>query len=193
MLDWQNTPPPKAEGYGMRLLRTPAQGALRGMITCETLQGTPTHYFGGRTVPCLQKDCKACANDIGWLWHGYLSMILPTTHEHVLLELTAQACEVVNNYHEQHSVLRGTLVTATRAGKLANGRVLLQLNPGNLSDIQLPDAPDIRKHMMHIWGIQDGGKTAATYSPDRKNGFRITSTDNGNGIPTDRPAAASRS
>ncbi len=193
MMDWQNSPPEKTEGYGMRLLRTPAKGALRGMITCESLQGTPTHYFGGRTVPCLQKDCKACGNGVGWLWHGYLSMILPKTHEHVLLELTAQACEQVNAYHKQHSLLRGAFVTATRAGKLANGRVILELNPGDQTGIQLPDPPDVRKHMMHIWGIQDAGEAKQTYSPERGNGFRAHIKEPNNAHHSDRSPAPSRS
>lgn len=192
MLNWKSQPPPKAEGYGMRLLRTPAKGGIRGMITCENLQGTPTHYFGGRTVPCQQKQCKACENGVGWLWHGYLSMILPSTHEHVLLELTAQACEQVNDFHKQHTVLRGAFVTATRAGKLANGRVILQLSPGDQTGIQLPDAPDIQKHMMHIWGIQDASKAKATYSPDRANGFRVEPKERENGKHSDRPAPADR-
>lgn len=193
MLDWKSDPPPKAEGYGMRLLRTPAKSPLRGMITCDSLQGTPTHYFGGRTVPCQQKSCKACEHGVGWLWHGYLSMILPTTHEHVLLELTAQACEIVNDFHKKNSLLRGALITATRAGKLPNGRVLLQLNPGDLQGINLPDPPDVRKHMMHIWGIQDGGKTTETYSPDRGDGFRAGMKENGNGQHPLGPVAAPRS
>ncbi len=173
MSNWTNTPPTPADGYGLRLIRTPQTGKIKGLITYQELTGTPTHYWGGRTVPCERPDCKACEAQIGWRWHGYVPIILPGDHEHVILELTAQACELIKNYAEVNGSLRGTFITAVRATGRINGRVLLTLLPSDLQSIVLPEEPDVPKVMRHIWGIQADTTAEPTYSEDRGNGFTV--------------------
>jgi len=178
---WSDSPPTPSEGYGLRLLRTPKTGKIRGLITYETLAGTPTHYWGGRTVPCETPICKACEAQIGWRWHGYVPMILPGDHEHVILELTAQACEVIKLYAKVNGSLRGTFLTAVRAAGRTNGRVLLHLEPSDLQSIVLPEEPDVPKVMRHIWGIQADTQAVITYAEDRGAGFRVIRNEKGNG------------
>jgi len=181
MEKWSNKPPQQKEGYGLRLIRTPKSGRIRALITCEELIGTPTHYWGGRTVPCQGSDCKVPHETIGWRWHGYVPMILEGDHEHVILELTAQACETIAQYAEANGSLRGVLLTATRATGVKNGRVLLKLEPTNLKTIVLPPEPDVPKVMRHIWGIQEETTVEKTYSPQRGNGFVVRQTEPPNG------------
>ncbi len=182
MSKWTSNPPPREAGYGMRLIRTPANGKLNGLITCDDLIGTPTHYFGGRTVPCDDQECKACEAAIGWRWHAYVPIVLARTHEHCILELTAQAAQSLKDYRKENLTLRGTWLSAQRAGNRRNGRVIITLAPHDLTQITLPPEPDVQQIMLHIWGIQASATARETYAEDRGRGFKIQTnerSDNG--------------
>lgn len=145
--------PEEKSGHRLHLRRTPASGKLVAIVTCDQLIGCPTHWFGQRTIPCEPPNCPACEAGHSWRWHGYLTAINTKTNEHFLFEMTAQAALPFTAYREQHNTLRGCLFEATRLGKHHNGRVLIRCRPTDLTQIHLPDKPDLVACLCHIWNV----------------------------------------
>ena len=154
MPNWINEPPDGASHSGMRLIRTPATKTLTACVTSTEIVGCCTHFVGNRTVPCEGvPNCAPCSEGIPWRWHGYLSCLLRETLEHVLFEFTAASSDPFKHYIEVHGTLRGCKMTARRVNSKHNGRVLIQCREAELTRIRLPDPPDLKKMMCHIWNI----------------------------------------
>jgi len=155
MLAFSNRPPRESTGHNFDVIRTPASGKLRGIITSENLIGCPTHYFQLHTVPCQQPECQPCNLGLPWRWHGYVTIFTANTHLHQLLELTAPPAEVLATYYEQHGTLRGCEIIAGRVSPRPNGRVRLITKPANLENISLPTPPDLRLILATIWNLPE--------------------------------------
>lgn len=153
MPQFSNRPPKDDQGYGLTLLRTPANGRLIIAVTSDELVGCPTHWYGGRTVPCEAENCPACLDGLSWRWHGYLSGLLRSTRRIILAEFTAQACETITQYYDAQGSIRGAILTAQRHRNRHNGRVIITLTPGDLDVMQLPPAPDILKALATLWNL----------------------------------------
>lgn len=153
MLNFSPNVPEKTSGSAFTLHRTPAKGKLIATVTCDQLVGCPTHFYGGHTVPCEAPDCQACQAASPWRWHGYLSAVDSKTGEHIIFEVTAQAAEPFAAYRKHHGTLRGCLFQATRRGQYRNGRVLIQCKPADLTQIVLPDSPDLITCLCYIWHV----------------------------------------
>jgi len=145
--------PDKDSGPRLHLRRTPTTGNLTAIVTCDRLVGCPTHWYGHRTVPCEPPDCPACKEGHSWRWHGYLTAINVKTNEHFLFEVTAQAAEPFTEYFEQHRTIRGCLFVASRLGNHHNGRVLIRYKTADLTQVKLPDPPDLVACLCHIWNV----------------------------------------
>lgn len=150
---YSNTPPADPRGRPLPIRRTPAARPLVVVITSEDLVGCFTHYYGGRTVPCEAPDCPACQDQTPYRWHAYIGVLETRTHEHVLLELTAQATDPLIAYRARHGTLRGCLIEATRAHNRQNGRVVLRCKPADLQQINLPPPPSIERALSILWNL----------------------------------------
>lgn len=146
-------PPPEARGYGLPMVRTPANGVLRLACVSESMIGCPTHWFGGRTVPCEAIDCKPCSEGVPWRWHGYVAGLLHDGRRLALFEFTAQAAESINEYKAANGTLRGAIINARRHRNRHNGRVMIDTHPGDLFKLQLPKAPDLIRVLSVLWCI----------------------------------------
>ncbi len=155
MLPFSDRPPATTAGYNYDIIRCPAAGKLRAIITCENLVGCPTHFFRGHTVPCTGNECAACAEGLPWRWHGYVTIFTATTHFHQLLELTAPPAEHLANYHQTHKTLRGCEVILNRTSPRPNGKVRIQTKPFDLSQTSLPSPPDLRLILATMWNLPE--------------------------------------
>lgn len=151
---WSNEPPPEAEEFAHRIIRTPAGKPLCGIITSPDLIGCPTHYFNHRTVPCEDPNpCEACTEGHSRRWHGYVSVLVTGTLEHAILELTSFACQSLKHYAKIHNSLRACNVRASRPSGRANGRVNLELKALEESRLRLPEPFNVLRVMCHIWNV----------------------------------------
>lgn len=148
---WTRVPPETPIIQTLPLRRTPPSKPMIGLITCRSFIGTYTHFYQGRTAPCEEEDCEICKQNQSARWHGYVSAITPKVHEHFLFEFTQGPAEVLFRYHQDHGSLRGALFQACRLSRRPNGRVHLQVTPQNLTGVKLPDPPDIKSILLHIW------------------------------------------
>lgn len=143
----------------MDLIRTPAGGALTGIITSHEPIAVPTHWHGGQTMPCTGSECPACAQLKPKTWHVYLGLWGPQSAKHVIFECTASAAEKLYAWLETRDSLRLAQLAAARRGKRENGKVELMLKPISTAHLSLPEAPDLRAQLTRIWRINES-KTA---------------------------------
>jgi len=153
MPNFSSVPPSDVRHPGYRLVRTPSNRPLRGIVLSENMVGCPTHYVSNRTVPCERPNCDACQNGIGWRWHGYVLTLLDPTNESVIFECTATAAENFANYHKRYGTTRGCFFQATRLNGKTNGRVIIQTKPADLTKVTLPKPQDLVKLLCHIWNV----------------------------------------
>jgi hypothetical protein len=155
-------PPPLPDGFVFRILRTPAKGTLQAIVTCTDVIGTNTHFVNNRTIPCEgQGECPHCHDGFSKRWHGYVSCMITANLEHVLFEFTAHASDTFRNYYKLHNTMRACLFRATRPSGRHNGRVIIHTAPGDESRYALPDPPDIKRLLCHIWNVR--------YDPNQSN------------------------
>lgn len=154
MFNFSSDPPADPRGNSLALKRTPTARPIRGIITCDNLVGTPTHFFHGRTVPCNDETCEPCDHGVPWRWHGYVSLFGPSTHSHILFEMTAKTVEPLKTYRLAHGTLRGCLITARRINSSPNARVVITTGVADLQSINLPKEPHILEALSIIWNIE---------------------------------------
>lgn len=172
MPQWQSTPPDDAAGYTLRIVRTPANKPLSAIVTSTDVVGCCTHYAGNRTVPCEGPEaCELCRDGFSWRWHGYLGCVLTATLEHVLFEFTAHASDTFANYERLHNSMRGCHFLASRPSGRHNGRVVIQAKPHDQSRLRLPDPPDVKAILCHIWNVPN--KDVPTHRDPTRAGQQI--------------------
>ncbi len=187
MPQWTTEPPKQPHGFSLRILRTPPTKAIVAIVTSTDVLGCNTHYVNHRTLPCEGSEtCKFCQDGHSWRWHGYLAAMLQDTLEHVLFEFTATASTTFANYQKLHQNMRGCLFKASRPSGRTNGRVVIQCRPADTQRHVLPDPPDVKIILCHIWNIQNT-LAEERHMPDRLG--NIISISKGNGRPVPDPAA----
>lgn len=154
MYHLSNEVPADPRGNSLPLMRCPVNKTITGIITCEDLVGTRTHYYRGRTIPCDDSACPACDEGLPWRWHAYVSVYSPTSHRTVLFEMTARCAETLVTYRRAYGTLRGCQLTAKRANLNPNSRVILQTTQADLQKVTLPSEPDLLAALSIIWNIE---------------------------------------
>lgn len=154
MLNFSSDVPSDPRGNSLPLMRCPSNRSIEGIITCEDLVGTRTHYYRGRTIPCDDAECPACSDGFPWRWHAYVSVYSPRSQRTVLFEMTARCAETLVTYRKAYSTLRGCHLIAKRANTSPNSRVNLQTKQADLQSIALPASPNILEALSIIWNIE---------------------------------------
>jgi len=161
---WTALPPEDEPLYHLEIRRTPAAKPLIGIITSTDIIGRMTHFAKNRTLPCEAGDrCPWCEEGFSRRWHGYLAAIDPTSYAAFLFEFTARASDPFRNYMEQYSSLRACRFTARRPSGRPNGRIQIACARLDATKLRLPDPPDVKRALCHIWNIP--------YKPHRPNGM----------------------
>lgn len=155
MPDFSNTPPSDQTSHAYDIVRCPAAGKLRAVITCPDLVGCPTHFYRGHTVPCQAPLCEACDEALPWRWHGYVTIFTAKTHFHQLLELTAPAVKPLLDFREEHATLRGAIIEVHRISPRPNGRVRIVCTKADMTVIQIPTPPDLRLILATLWNLPE--------------------------------------
>jgi len=190
---WTNTPPKKTDQPSFRIVRTPATKTLTAIITSPDLVGCSTHFVQNRTVPCESEDtgkpCQHCAAGHSWRWHGYVSAILANSYEHILFEFTGPPSDTFRNYLLYHGTLRGCLFTSRRPSTRPNGRVIVTCKTADLTNLRIPEGPNIRNILCRVWNIQT---TNVSSCPSSRRGVKNTSVTPSDGdgrykSPQDQP------
>jgi hypothetical protein len=158
---FSNELPHGKQHLGFTLRRTPTDRPLLAVVTSADYVVCDTHYWGGRTTPHEDEDCKACTALQPRRTHVYLSAIDVKTREHFLFECTAHAAISFEEYRARNNTLRGCYFCASRPKHTKSGRVLIETKPADLSKITIPDPPDLCKALCIIWQVPGAADTPA--------------------------------
>jgi len=182
---WSNEPPAADNDYALRIVRTPPDKPLVGIVTSAEIVGTPTHYVHNRTLPCeATQECPFCQEGHSTRWHGYLACLLVQSLEHALFEFTKTMAQPFITYQAIYQTLRGCTFQANRPSKRPNGRVLIKCKHVDGADLRLPEPPDVKRILCHIWNVQHNPRGDWR---DPSDGTRRLNTDAGNGDGRYRP------
>lgn len=169
-------PPAKAELPHLPLMRLPAKGDWLLGITCWELFQVETHFIGRRTLPCVTENCPGCEAKKPRRYEAYLSGIRAHDKRHILVALTPGAAHQLLDAVSSETQLRGHVIRLVRQGTRPNGMLRLELQDHMLDQSRMPNAPDLEKHMLAIWGL-DQSHTAqdhGAYAEAVKHAFDST-------------------
>lgn len=183
---FRNCIPQSSGEHGYDLKRTPANGALQGIVTCEDVLVCDTHFFRGRTTPCERtyndegktvddSACQPCREKIGFRTHVYVSVFDTKKREHFIFECTGVAAKAFSDYKASNGTLRGCILYASRPKGTKNSKVFIETNTANLQKMPLPNPPDMQKALCVIWRIPLN--TLEPIEPQKKNGRMKTNND----------------
>lgn len=175
MPKFTSSPDPNERKHLLAILRTPTKGNLQGVITCSKVQGTNTHWYGGRTIPCAVQECEACDKGVSWRWHGYVSAFELKNNRHFLFEFTSTAHDAFALYLLKNKDLRGCFFKASRNAARANGRVTIMTKKWEESMNTLPKEPEVIRILCHIWNLNPDDEIEALYQYNH-NGERLRRT-----------------
>lgn len=150
---WDAPPPNDSRLQHLPLQRLGKKGYLRAAITSPEILGVWTHFMSGRTLPCLDAQCPGCESQLPRRWEGYLGVLTAETRRHLILALTPGAAIGIADTAPNPVNLRGLVLIAERLGSRPNARLKARVEEVDLSQIKLPPIPDLKAHLLHIWGL----------------------------------------
>jgi hypothetical protein len=175
---WTQLPPAPSNLPHLPLERAPAGAHFQRLITSDTILGVWTHFMGGRTLACITEECPGCQSNLPRRWEGYLACVTPKPHRHIILALTPGAAIGIHDSAPSPDRLRGLLLVCERFGKRANARLRARVEPVELGQHPLPPAPDLKAHLLHIWGLDQAH--ACTDNPGYSGRIKELFKRNGN-------------
>lgn len=146
---------------GWTIKRADPERAVEYVIVSDDLLGVRTHYWRGRTIPCLIKCCEPCQAAHANRWHGYLLVINTLSHERVAFEFGPNNVELFDELRKQYGSLRGVKFVTARAQKKPNGRVVCVPRGKTENMAKLPSDEPIWPILAHLWGFRAEKRAAA--------------------------------
>jgi len=150
---WATDAPTRTKLPYIELRRLGPGQTIKGAVTSASYLACHCHYFTGRTLPCVDRDCPGCSIQRRRFRECYIALWTTTPGEHIILALNSSAELQLHDSHADVLDLRGTILTAQRIGPKANGRVRVTVADQKLHTSQLPAAPDLAAHLYYVWGL----------------------------------------
>jgi len=181
MPTWRTELPAEGTNRGYDLRRTPTNGNLVAIITCDDLLVCDTHYWHGRTTPCEREfnpegktiddsHCPACVEKQAWRTHVYVSAFDGKRRDHFIFECTTHAAKTLQEYRQAAGTLRGCILNACRPKSTPNGKVSILTHAADLTRCSLPAAPSIPDALAVIWRLP---RTALEEHSTRQNATEL--------------------
>lgn len=165
-INWDNRPNHSHRANKLKLIRTPRAGKINAVILSTHATGVWTHYFGNRTIPCLDSGCQGCEHKRQRRQHCYVSIWFPEEDKRELFECTAEAGHELLCMAEENQPIRGRTIRAWRTGRAANSPVEIELGPDLSHKYKLPPEPDVPAALRTIWHLTND--PAAYGEPQKK-------------------------
>jgi hypothetical protein len=136
------------------LRRVPASGAIAGIITTRDVREVWTHYHRGRTVGCSRPNCPGCIAHCPMRYEAYVGLYSPITKRHIILGLTVGAVRQIVDQVGRLDCIRGLCISAARASKRPNARVVVETSAMVADMSALPASFEVLEHLARIWGVE---------------------------------------
>lgn len=150
-IEWNDNPHTQTQPHSADLRRCPPGGLPPAIILMDWITGNELHWWNGRSFPHLKTECPACAAKRAKVWKGYVACLDPKTRKIFILELTPNCTEPLSAYKLTFGSLRGATIKLDRPATKINGRVTATVTPTHLGGLELPQPPDVRKILQHMW------------------------------------------
>jgi len=124
----------------------------------------PIHYQG-RSTPCMQPfdlPCKSCDAGYEPRWVGYFAGYT-SKHSRCLVELTADAAELLAAEAERRGSIRGLAIIVSRVGDRANGPMKIDWRPADIPSEQIPESFAVTEPLAQMWRIKQHLLEAEAY------------------------------
>jgi len=146
------------------LRRVPASGVIAGVITTRDVREVWTHYHRGRTVGCSKPACPGCDAKCPMRYEAYVGLYSPPTKKHIILGLTVGAVRQIVDQVGRLDSIRGLVISASRASKRPNARVVVETGLVYPDMSALPAQFEVLEHLERIWGVEasEDVRTAAS-------------------------------
>lgn len=137
------------------LRRVGAKGLEPVVVLSGDVLGIYTHFFRGRTHPCMENACEACKANHAPRWHGYLWVYNPRNEAMGILEITAAAITPLDKWFKQHRTLKGVSIKCDRVPKRPNGRLYIHCSESGYNSKDLPTPDSLKKILLNIFGMNE--------------------------------------
>lgn len=165
---WSNEPRPQEQMYRVPLLRVRKGESLSVVFLVAMFPGRFLHWNGNRNVPCIENDCKMCANNYRRDWKMYGPVWLPGRDAVAMLELPYSALKYFQQQYMRHMTAYGFHAEIGRVGDNNKGKVVVQFRHAYKGATPLPEGPDPVAYMSRVWGIYHPDPSATDDArPDR--------------------------
>lgn len=136
------------------LRRVPASGTIAGVITTRDVREVWTHYHRGRTVGCSKPICPGCDAKCAMRYEAYVGLYSPPSKKHIILGLTVGAVRQIVDQVGRLDQIRGLVISAGRASKRPNARVVVETGLVYPDMSALPADFNVLEHLERIWGVE---------------------------------------
>lgn len=136
------------------LRRVPATGTIAGVITTREVREVWTHYHRGRTVGCSKPSCPGCDAKCALRYEAYVGLYSPPSKKHIILGLTVGAVRQIVDQIGRLDQIRGLVISAGRASKRPNARVVVETGLVYPDMSALPSDFNVIEHLERIWGVE---------------------------------------
>lgn len=135
------------------LLRVKPGWGFKGVILSHDSMGEYTHYWGGRTSPCLAVNCRPCEAGNQHRWYCWQAVWDEPTRKIAILEIPYVAATELYNFFDEHRTLRGWPLELKRRNGKANSTLVYKWGAKRVDAENLPKAPEVEATMRAIWKI----------------------------------------
>lgn len=153
MTTWTNRPDDRTHQLRYPLIRVLPGRQVSAIILDADLTGCYTHFWRGRTTPCHPPDCEACEAGRKPRWYGYLTIWNPQATTRAILELTPPCIPAIEAHLRNNHTLRNARITARRASKRPNARLIVELDTTAYAGPEAPQPVDIQAELCRMWEI----------------------------------------
>lgn len=151
---FSEAPPEEAGPIGIRITRAPKSGKAVFTILSERLLGCWTHFFLGRTQPCVDDGCTICSPKAPRRWYGWLAGYDVAQRTKALVEVPPGVALGLKAYRLEVGNLRGHAIQLSRKNSKDNGPVVGRFAAGIYASEMLPPCPDVVSLLMRMWRIE---------------------------------------
>lgn len=154
-IEWTRYPAPDKAHRAWQIIRAPKTGELSLTILSHDVLGCETHYWAGRTKPCLGARCEPCISNQQPRYHAYVAAWEHKTKRQVIVEITADPALKLQEFFNSHRTLRGCQCFLGRTANKTNGRVSLRIHGEAPEGSIMPKGPDVAAILATLWGLKE--------------------------------------
>ncbi len=124
------------------------------------------HYFGGRTVPCIKKECMPCTKFREKRWTGWVLGEQPETRKKRIVQFTERSAAPLIAIEKHRGNLRGVCFVISRTGKRKQSPVLIEIAPRIIAEEDLPAEDEILPILCAMFDVTFGQPIVQCDHPD---------------------------